>query len=82
MYYYESNAENIKDDYVGETKCRFGKHIKEHQWSDKESAIVKILRRKILIPINVRIQHSSKKLQQPYTEKLPSHFSSRIRDQT
>ena len=51
VYYYGSNAENIKDDYIGETKSRFGKRIKEHQGSDKESAIVKNVKdRKILIP--------------------------------
>ena len=27
-------------DYIGETKCRFGKRIKEHQGVDKNSAIV------------------------------------------
>ena len=50
LYYYKSNAENIKDDYIGETKCKFGKRIKEHQGSDKEFAIVKNFKRKILIP--------------------------------
>ena len=46
VYHYESNAENIKDDYVRETKCRFGKRIKEHQGRDQESAIVKNFKEK------------------------------------
>ena len=38
-YYYESKRdESIA--YTGETKCRFGKRIKEHQGRDKNSAIV------------------------------------------
>ena len=50
VYYYKSNAENIKDEYVGETKCRFGKRIKEYQGSDKESAIVNNFKEKDIDP--------------------------------
>ena len=39
IYYYESKTdESIA--YTGETKCRLGKRIKEHQGRDKNSAIV------------------------------------------
>ena len=39
VYYYESKRdESIA--YTGETKCRLGKRIKEHQGRDKNSAIV------------------------------------------
>ena len=39
VYYYQSkNDEDIA--YIGETKCRFGKRIVEHQGRDKQSAIV------------------------------------------
>ena len=39
VYYYKSGKED-RVDYIGETKCRFGKRIKEHQGVDKNSAIV------------------------------------------
>ena len=39
--HYKSSNEHHKDEYMGETKCRLGKRVNEHQGSDKESAIVK-----------------------------------------
>ena len=49
IYYYENkNDENTA--YIGETKCRFGKRIKEHQGSDKQSAIVINFQEKNLPP--------------------------------
>ena len=39
VYYYQRNDdENV--DYIGETKVRFGKRIKQHQGGDKGSSIV------------------------------------------
>ena len=49
VYYYKgSTADN--NDYTGETKCRLGKRVKEHQGGDKESAIVKNFREKDIDP--------------------------------
>ena len=39
VYYFDSASENNVD-YTGETKCRWGKRIVEHQGRDKKSAIV------------------------------------------
>ena len=41
VYHYKSSNEHHKDEHIGETKCRLGKRVNEHQGSDKESAIVK-----------------------------------------
>ena len=41
VYYYKGSGGRIRDDYTGETRCRLGKRIKEHQGRDKGSAIVK-----------------------------------------
>ena len=41
VYYYKSSNDHHKDEYIGETKCRLGKRVNEHQGSDKESAIEK-----------------------------------------
>ena len=38
---YHYTCPTSADDYIGETKCRLGKRIEEHQGSDKESAIVR-----------------------------------------
>ena len=71
VYYYESSAENIKDDYVGETKCRFGKRIKEHQGkgATKNLLLPKILRRKILIP------HQCQNLAKNYNNRMKRKFA-------
>ena len=39
IYYFDSASENDVD-YTGETKCRFGKRVGQHQGGDKQSAIV------------------------------------------
>ena len=39
IYYYKGSGNEEKDDYIGETKCRLGSRIKQHQRLDKESAI-------------------------------------------
>ena len=49
IYRYKSSKED-QVDYTGETKCRFGKRIKEHQGADKNSAIVTHFKTKNLSP--------------------------------
>ena len=49
VYHYKSSKEDCID-YTGETKCRFGKRIKEHQGADKNSAIVTNFKSKDLSP--------------------------------
>ena len=49
VYYYNSKEEDNVN-YTGETKCRLGKRIKEHQGSDKNSAIVLNFQAKDLPP--------------------------------
>ena len=39
VYFYQSKWDD-NTTYTGETKCRFGKRIREHQGTDKKSAIV------------------------------------------
>ena len=48
VYYYKGSNNN--NDYTGETKCRLGKRIREHQGGDKESAIVKNFQGKDIDP--------------------------------
>ena len=49
VYYFDSASENNVD-YTGETKCRWGKRIVEHQGRDKKSAIVINFQSKNLAP--------------------------------
>ena len=39
VYEYRGSGGELRDDYIGETKCRLGTRIQQHQRSDKESAI-------------------------------------------
>ena len=50
LIYYYQNKEDNNTAYIGETKCRLGKRIKEHQGADKQSAIVINCREKNLPP--------------------------------
>ena len=50
LIYYYQNKDDENAAYIGETKCRFGKRIQEHQGSDKQSAIVLNFQEKNLPP--------------------------------
>ena len=50
VYEYRGSGGEERDDYIGETKCRLGTRIQQHQRSDKESAIYQNYTKKNIDP--------------------------------
>ena len=71
VYHYEDRRVDNKEDYTGETKCRIGKRIKEHQGSDKESAIAKYtIKENIGPPLKSNFSILAKNYRNPVRRKI------------